>query len=61
MNMSLHNIGEIDGESPISSADSLVSDPGARYEYVLTNPPFGKKSSMTFTTEEGKQEKDGKI
>jgi len=61
MNMFLHNIGEIDGESPISSADSLVSDPGARYEYVLTNPPFGKKSSMTFTTEEGKQEKENLV
>ena len=23
---------------------------------VLTNPPFGKKSSMTFTNEEGEQE-----
>lgn len=61
MNMFLHNIGEIDGESPISSADSLVSDPGARYEYVLTNPPFGKKSSMTITTEEGKQEKENLV
>jgi type I restriction enzyme M protein len=25
---------------------------------VLANPPFGKKSSMTFTNEEGEQEKD---
>ncbi|MEA3487731.1 MAG: N-6 DNA methylase, partial [Euryarchaeota archaeon] len=41
--------------------DSLVSDPGARYEYKLTNPPFGKKSSMTFTTEEGKQEKENLV
>jgi type I restriction enzyme M protein len=58
MNMFLHNIGEIDGESFISSADALVADEGNRYDYVLANPPFGKKSSMTITNEEGEQEKD---
>jgi len=58
MNMFLHNIGEIDLEPAISPADSLVADPGDRYDYVLTNPPFGVKSSMTFTNEEGEQEKE---
>lgn len=58
MNMFLHNIGEIDGESFISPADALVADSGGRYDYVLANPPFGKKSSMTFTSEEGEQEKE---
>lgn len=58
MNMFLHNIGEIDGESFISSADALVADEGKRFDYVLANPPFGKKSSMTITNEEGEQEKD---
>jgi len=57
MNMFLHNIGEIDGDTLISSADALVADNGKRYDYVLANPPFGKKSSMTITNEEGKQEK----
>jgi type I restriction enzyme M protein len=57
MNMFLHNIGEIDGETLISSADALVSDNGKRYDYVLANPPFGKKSSMTITNEDGKQDK----
>ncbi|MBN1990838.1 MAG: SAM-dependent DNA methyltransferase [Bacteroidales bacterium] len=57
MNMFLHNIGEIDGETMISSADALIADNGTRYDYVLANPPFGKKSSMTITNEEGKQEK----
>ncbi|WP_372745961.1 N-6 DNA methylase [Lutibacter sp.] len=57
MNMFLHNIGEIDGETFISSADALISDDGARYDYVLANPPFGKKSSMTITNEEGNLEK----
>lgn len=57
MNMFLHNIGEIDGQSFISSADALVADTGSRYDYILANPPFGKKSSVTITNEEGKQEK----
>jgi type I restriction enzyme M protein len=58
MNMFLHNIGEIDGESSISSNDALVSDSGQCFDYVLANPPFGKKSSMSFTNEEGEQERD---
>lgn len=57
MNLFLHNIGEIDGENFISSADALVSDEGKRFDYVLANPPFGKKSSMTITNEEGEQVK----
>lgn len=58
MNMFLHNIGEIDGESMVSPNDALVADSGQRYDYVMANPPFGKKSSMSFTNEEGEQEKD---
>ncbi len=58
MNMFLHNIGEIDGESLISPADALVADSGTRVDYVLANPPFGKKSSMTFTNEDGDEERD---
>ncbi|SDR90139.1 class I SAM-dependent DNA methyltransferase [Winogradskyella sediminis] len=53
MNMYLHNIGEIDGKSFINPNDALISDDGERYDYVLANPPFGKKSSMTFTNEQG--------
>jgi type I restriction enzyme M protein len=58
MNMFLHNIGEIDSESPISPTDALIADTGKRFDYVLANPPFGKKSSMTFTNEEGEEAKD---
>ncbi|TVP79357.1 MAG: SAM-dependent DNA methyltransferase [Puniceicoccaceae bacterium] len=58
MNLYLHNIGQIDGESCVSGTDALVADGGERVDYVLANPPFGKKSSMTFTNEEGEQEKD---
>jgi type I restriction enzyme M protein len=56
--MFLHNIGEIDRESMISPNDSLVADGGQRVDYVLANPPFGKKSSMSFTNEEGEQDKE---
>jgi type I restriction enzyme M protein len=58
MNLFLHNIGDIDSDNFISGNDSLIADNGIRYDYVLANPPFGKKSSMTFTNEEGEQEKD---
>ena len=56
MNLYLHNIGDIYGEVPITRGDALLTDPGYRVDYVLTNPPFGKKSSITFTNEEGEQE-----
>jgi type I restriction enzyme M protein len=58
MNLFLHNIGDIDGENFISPADSLISASPVTYDYVLANPPFGKKSSQTFTNEEGELEKD---
>ncbi len=56
MNLYLHNIGDIYGNTPIAFGDALLADPGYRVDYVLTNPPFGKKSSITFTNEEGEQE-----
>lgn len=58
MNLFLHGIGEIDSDNFISSADALIAKPDERYDYVLANPPFGKKSSQTFTNEEGEQEKE---
>ncbi len=56
MNLYLHNIGDIYGTVPVTLGDALLTDPGYRVDYVLTNPPFGKKSSITFTNEEGEQE-----
>lgn len=51
MNLYLHGInGE---ENPISLDDSLKKNPGAIYDMVLTNPPFGKASSETIVTDEG--------
>lgn len=59
MNLYLHGIGG--NGSTIERADSLLADPGRRYDMVLTNPPFGRKSSFTFTTEEGEEDKDSLI
>jgi type I restriction enzyme M protein len=42
MNLYLHGIGG--NESPIEVGDALVSDPGERFDLVMTNPPFGKKA-----------------
>ena len=58
MNLFLHNIGDIDSDNFISPNDSLITAPGTTYDYILANPPFGKKSSMTFTNEAGEQEKE---
>jgi len=59
MNLYLHGIGG--DESPIEVVDSLISDPGARFDIVLTNPPFGKKSSITIVNSEGKADKESLI
>ena len=58
MNLFLHNIGDIDSDNNISPADALIAQSSTTYDYVLANPPFGKKSSQTFTNEEGEQEKE---
>lgn len=56
MNMYLHGIGSV--ESQVKNADSLIADPGDRFDIVMTNPPFGKKSTVTVFSEEGKAEKE---
>ena len=58
MNLYLHGIGANGGSSPIHVDDSLAADPGERFNMVLTNPPFGKKSSVTFVTEEGEVKRE---
>ncbi len=58
MNLFLHNIGELDGEPSVDRADALIADSGNRFDYVMANPPFGKKSSMTITNEEGEEDRD---
>lgn len=61
MNLYLHNIGDIYGNVPVTLVDALLTDPGTRVDYVLTNPPFGKKSAITFTNEEGEQEEENLV
>ena len=56
MNMFLHGIGDMTGETAVSPTDALISSPSQTFDYVLANPPFGKKSSMSFTNAEGEQE-----
>ena len=58
MNLFLHNIGDIESDNFISPADALIAPPDKLVDYVLANPPFGRKSSMNITNEEGEQEKE---
>jgi hypothetical protein len=60
MNLMLHGIGS-DKDLPIVVADSLAADPGDRFDIVMTNPPFGKKSSTTIVGEEGQVSKERDI
>jgi type I restriction enzyme M protein len=52
MNLYLHGIGVDSPDSPLIVGDSLLAHPGEWFDLVLTNPPFGKKSSTTFTTDD---------
>ena len=45
-------------QAQLKSATHSLSDPGTRYDMVLTNPPFGKKSSITLTNGDGKADKE---
>jgi type I restriction enzyme M protein len=58
MNLFLHNIGDINSEPPIVRNDSLIAEPNQKFDYILANPPFGKKSSITVTNEDGTQSKE---
>ena len=54
MNMFLHGIGrEIKKSSTLKVADSLEKHPGENYDIVITNPPFGRKSSITIFNGDG--------
>jgi len=61
MNLYLHGVGTNGGTCPIHVADSLAADPGTRFSMVMTNPPFGKKSSVTFVNEEGETRRESQI
>ncbi len=58
MNMYLHGIGA--KRCPVEVVDALAAKGSEHFDMVLTNPPFGKKSSTTIIGEGGKaiKEKD---
>lgn len=58
MNLFLHDIGELNGEPAVVRSDALIKAPKRKVDYVLANPPFGKKSSMTITTDGGEEDKE---
>jgi type I restriction enzyme M protein len=58
MNLLLHGIGTPNGESLIEVKDALIADPGRRYPVVLSNPPFGRKSSLTMVGADGREARE---
>jgi type I restriction enzyme M protein len=55
MNLFLHGTG---GEDSITVGDALISRGSREYDMVLTNPPFGKKSSITVIGEDGDEQRE---
>jgi type I restriction enzyme M protein len=55
MNLLLHGIGTPNGDSLIDVRDALIADPGERWSVVLSNPPFGRKSSLTMVGADGRE------
>jgi type I restriction enzyme M protein len=58
MNMLLHGIVRANGDPPIKREDALASGVSDKFQMVLTNPPFGRKSSYTIIGEDGTSEKE---
>ena len=58
MNLLLHGISSPDRESPIHVDDALAATPTEHFDMVLTNPPFGKKSSVTVLNSEGESQRE---
>ena len=58
MNLLLHGVGGPDKPSPVTVDDALRADPGERFDMILTNPPFGKKSSITVANAEGEIQRE---
>jgi type I restriction enzyme M protein len=63
MNLLLHGIGPTDSEEepPVHKDDSLNASPSTQFDLVLTNPPFGRKSSVLVVSAEGEQEREDLI
>lgn len=62
MNLYLHGIGSEQKIVVHTGHDSLAAPWSKEYSMVLTNPPFGKKSSTTFVNEDtGEAEKEDQV
>ena len=59
MNLYLHGIGGDDTNIVVD--DSLRTHPGSNFDMVLTNPPFGKKSSLTIADTQGGAQRDNLV
>ena len=58
MNLLLHGIGQPNGDSLIEVKDSLIAAPTRRWSVVLSNPPFGRKSSLTMVGADGREARE---
>jgi type I restriction enzyme M protein len=58
MNLLLHGIGHPEGDSLVTVDDALRTAPSSHFDMVLTNPPFGRKSSYKVITAEGDTERE---
>jgi len=58
MNLMLHGIVAADAQTPLHVDDALRADPGERFDMVLTNPPFGRKSSVLVVGADGEARRD---
>lgn len=62
MNLFLHGIGSDEGDkTPIRVNDSLLSPPSEYFYMVLTNPPFGRKSSTAGVNAMGREERSSNV
>jgi hypothetical protein len=58
MNLLLHGIGASDGDSFVTVDDALRSAPSEHFDMVLTNPPFGRRSSYKVINAERETERE---
>jgi len=61
MNMVLHRVGAPNIIRTNTLEESVKGSVSKRYDVILTNPPFGKKSSVTFVSEEGEARRESQV
>ncbi len=60
MNLFIHGIGGTtpDATPPIEVRDALLTEPADKVDLILANPPFGRKSSVTISDEDGRESRE---